>query len=238
MSSDSHPPNPLPASPKQTEKIRVLIVDDHAVVRQGLRTFLDLQDDAASLPIAVVGEASNGSQAVDQARLLQPDVVLLDLVMPEMDGVEATSRIIESSPHSRVVILTSFGEEDKVIPAIRAGAQGYLLKDIAPNDLVHAVREAYRGQGFNEFMAASCADAKIVAQQTANFNRDEGLTVFENILQAQPEITASLPITTRSSWAWPAGCCWPRMMHRQPWSSSPGCMPPWGAQQVHRLPIG
>lgn len=146
MNSDLHPLDPLSASPKQTDKIRVLIVDDHAVVRQGLRTFLELQDDATSLPIAVVGEASNGSQAVDQAKLLQPDVVLLDLVMPEMDGVEATSRIIESSPRSRVIILTSFGEEDRVIPAIQAGAQGYLLKDIAPNDLVQAVREAYRGQ--------------------------------------------------------------------------------------------
>ncbi len=146
MSSDSYPPNPHSNSTQQTGKIRVLIVDDHAVVRQGLRTFLELQDEATSLPITVVGEASNGSQAVDQAKLLQPDVVLLDLVMPEMDGVEATSRIIEKSPHSRVIILTSFGEEDKVIPAIQAGAQGYLLKDIAPNDLVQAVREAYRGQ--------------------------------------------------------------------------------------------
>lgn len=146
MSSDSYPPNPHSDSTQQTGNIRVLIVDDHAVVRQGLRTFLELQDEATSLPITVVGEASNGSQAVDQARLLQPDVVLLDLVMPEMDGVEATSRIIEKSPHSRVIILTSFGEEDKVIPAIQAGAQGYLLKDIAPNDLVQAVREAYRGQ--------------------------------------------------------------------------------------------
>ncbi len=146
MSSDSYPPNPHSDSTQQTGKIRVLIVDDHAVVRQGLRTFLELQDEATSLPITVVGEASNGSQAVDQAKLLQPDVVLLDLVMPEMDGVEATSRIIEKSPHSRVIILTSFGEEDKVIPAIQAGAQGYLLKDIAPNDLVQAVREAYRGQ--------------------------------------------------------------------------------------------
>lgn len=146
MSSDSYPPNPHSDSTQQTGNIRVLIVDDHAVVRQGLRTFLELQDEATSLPITVVGEASNGSQAVDQAKLLQPDVVLLDLVMPEMDGVEATSRIIEKSPHSRVIILTSFGEEDKVIPAIQAGAQGYLLKDIAPNDLVQAVREAYRGQ--------------------------------------------------------------------------------------------
>jgi len=126
--------------------ISLLIVDDHAVVRQGLRTFLELQDDPSALPIEVVGEAANGAEAVDLARRLQPDVVLLDLVMPGMDGIEATPKIIENSPHSRVIILTSFGEEDRVFPAIRAGAQGYLLKDIAPGDLVQAVRAAYLGQ--------------------------------------------------------------------------------------------
>jgi two-component system, NarL family, response regulator LiaR len=131
-------------------KIRVLIVDDHAVVRQGLRTFLELQDapsgDPSSLPIEVVGEAVNGLEAIDLARRHRPDVILLDLVMPEMDGIEATPRIIEQSPHSRVIILTSFGEEDKVFPALRAGAQGYLLKDITPDDLVRAVRAAHLGQ--------------------------------------------------------------------------------------------
>jgi NarL family two-component system response regulator LiaR len=126
-------------------KIRVLIVDDHAVVRQGLRTFLELQDKSA-LAIEIVGEAANGIEAVELARSKQPDIVLLDLVMPEMDGLQATPRIIESSPQSRVIILTSFGEDDKVLPAIRAGAQGYLLKDIPPNELVQAVREAYLGK--------------------------------------------------------------------------------------------
>jgi two-component system, NarL family, response regulator LiaR len=129
-----------------SQTIRVLIVDDHAVVRQGLRTFLELQVDPASFAIEVVGEAADGAQAVEQARRLQPDVVLLDLVMPVMGGIEATPRIVESSPRSRVIILTSFGEEDKLLPAIRAGAQGYLLKDIPPNELVQDVRAAYLGK--------------------------------------------------------------------------------------------
>jgi DNA-binding NarL/FixJ family response regulator len=125
-------------------EIRVLIVDDHAMVRQGLRTFLELQD-SADLRITVVGEAVNGMEAVNLASQTQPDIILLDLVMPQMDGVQATLKIRKCSPNSRIIILTSFGEEDKVLPAIRAGAQGYLLKDIPPDELVHAIRETYRG---------------------------------------------------------------------------------------------
>jgi NarL family two-component system response regulator LiaR len=115
------------------------------MVRQGLRTFLELQDTAA-LPIEVAGEAANGLEAVVLAKKIQPDIVLLDLVMPEMDGIQATPKIIECSPRSRVIILTSFGEEEKVLPAVRAGAQGYLLKDIPPDELVQAVREVYLGK--------------------------------------------------------------------------------------------
>jgi DNA-binding NarL/FixJ family response regulator len=123
------------------KKIKVLVVDDHAIVRQGLRSFIDLQSD-----IEVVGEGTNGIEAVELARSTQPDIILLDLVMPEMDGIQATRRIIENNPNSRIIILTSFGEEDKVLPAIRAGAQGYLLKDIAPTELVQALRDAYLGK--------------------------------------------------------------------------------------------
>jgi len=93
----------------------------------------------------VVGEGKNGLEAVNLAGHLQPDVILLDLVMPQMEGVEATRKIHERSPNSRVLILTSFGEDEKVFPAIRAGAQGYLLKDISPDDLVEAVRAAFHG---------------------------------------------------------------------------------------------
>ena len=133
--------SPSPIKPPTSPKIKVLLVDDHAVVRQGLRTFLELQDD-----MTIVGEAVNGLEAIEQAKQSQPDIVLLDLVMPKMGGVEATPQIIAASPQARVIILTSFGEDDQVIPAIRAGAQGYLLKDIPPRDLVQAVREAYLGK--------------------------------------------------------------------------------------------
>ena len=129
------------AASASTPKIKVLLVDDHAVVRQGLRTFLELQDD-----MTVAGEAANGVEAIEQAKQTQPDIVLLDLMMPKMGGVEATPHIIAACPQARVIILTSFGEDDQVIPAIRAGAQGYLLKDIPPHDLVQAVREAYQGK--------------------------------------------------------------------------------------------
>ena len=138
MSQDS----PLPQQDNSPgKKIRVLVVDDHAIVRQGLRTFIDLQRD-----MEIVGEGTNGIEAVDLACRTKPDVILLDLVMPEMDGIQATPRILECSPDARVIILTSFSEEDKVLPAIRAGAQGYLLKDIAPDELVQAIRDAYQGK--------------------------------------------------------------------------------------------
>ena len=124
----------------EPEKIRILIVDDHAVVRQGLRTFIDLQED-----MIVVGEGTDGIEAVEMAKRLQPDIILLDLVMPRLNGVEATQKILTDNPASKVLILTSFGEDKMVFPAIRNGAQGYLLKDIQPNDLVKAIRSAYQG---------------------------------------------------------------------------------------------
>jgi NarL family two-component system response regulator LiaR len=161
-------------------KISVLIVDDHAMVRQGLRTFLELHGDAAELPIAVVGEAANGVQAVELAHQTQPDIILLDLVMPEMDGIRATPRILECSPFSRVIVLTSFGEQDKVVPAIRAGAHGYLLKDIPPDELVHAIREEYLGkvqlhpEVAKKLMSAIAADKEDAAEHL-----EQGLTERE-----------------------------------------------------------
>jgi DNA-binding NarL/FixJ family response regulator len=127
--------------PAKNDKIRVLLVDDHAIVRQGLRMFIEMQND-----MEVVGEGTNGVEAVELAARLNPDVILLDLIMPQMGGVEATRKILEEAPRSCILILTSFGDDDKVFPAIRAGAQGYLLKDIQPMDLVRAVRECHQGK--------------------------------------------------------------------------------------------
>jgi NarL family two-component system response regulator LiaR len=120
--------------------IRVLIADDHAVVREGLRGFLALQED-----VEVVGEAADGEEAVAAAERLTPDVALVDLVMPRVDGIEAIRRIRAVAPATRVIVLTSFADEDRMLPAVRAGAVGYLLKDVDPKDLVAAVRTVNDG---------------------------------------------------------------------------------------------
>jgi two-component system, NarL family, response regulator LiaR len=122
-------------------KIRVLIADDHAVVRQGLRTFLELQDE-----IDVVADCSDGEEAVAAVLGERPDVVLMDLVMPGLDGIEATRRILSELPATRVIALTSFLDDDKVLPAVRAGAAGYLLKDVEPHELVRAIHTVYDGE--------------------------------------------------------------------------------------------
>ena len=123
------------------EKIKVLIVDDHQVVRQGLRTFLELQED-----VLVVGEAEDGETAVEMVRQLNPNVVLMDLVMPRLDGISATRQVKSLGTEVKVIALTSFTEDDKVFPAIQAGASSYLLKDVSPDDLVEAIRAVHRGE--------------------------------------------------------------------------------------------
>jgi len=126
---------------ESVEKITVLIVDDHTIVRQGLRTLLELMDD-----IDVVGEAATGKAGVEAAARLRPDVILMDLVMPEMDGIAATRQIRSLGIGTRVIALTSFAEDEKIIPAIQAGATSFLLKDVSPGDLVEAIRAAHRGE--------------------------------------------------------------------------------------------
>jgi len=121
--------------------IRVLVVDDHAIVRKGIRALLAEFGD-----IEVVGEASDGQEAIDQAAVLNPDVILMDLVMPGVDGIEATRQITTAEAGPRILVLTSFAGDDKVFPAIKAGALGYLLKDSEPADLVEAIQQVHRGE--------------------------------------------------------------------------------------------
>jgi NarL family two-component system response regulator LiaR len=137
--------------------IRVLIADDHAVVRRGLRTFLELQDE-----IEVVGEAEDGEQALAEAERLDPDVVLLDLVMPRVDGLAALHGLRERSPRSRVIVLTTFLDDDKLLPAVRAGAAGYLLKDVEPKELVGAIRTVHAGDALLHPAAAARVMAELV----------------------------------------------------------------------------
>lgn len=123
------------------DPIRILIVDDHDIVRKGLRALLDAKSD-----IIVIGEAANGDEAVRQASLLHPDVILLDLVMPQKDGIEAIREIKRNDPEARILVLTSFGDDDKVFAAIKGGALGYLLKDSRPKELLDAIRFVHQGK--------------------------------------------------------------------------------------------
>jgi DNA-binding NarL/FixJ family response regulator len=122
------------------DAIRVLLVDDHAVVREGLRTFLELQDG-----IEIAGEAADGEAAIREAERLHPDVILMDLVMPKLDGVGAMQELRRRLPSIRVIVLTSFMQDERLLPAIQAGAAGYLLKNVEPAELARAVRAAHAG---------------------------------------------------------------------------------------------
>ncbi len=137
--------------------IRVLIADDHPVVRQGLRTFLGVQED-----IEVVGEASDGAEAVSRAESLQPDVILLDLKMPDVDGLTALRELRARGVPARVLVLTSAAERGRVLPVVRAGASGFLYKDVDPHALVQAIRAVHDG---HVLFAADAADAMLDGDQ-------------------------------------------------------------------------
>lgn len=126
---------------QRSEQITVVLVDDHSIVRQGVRAFLETQPD-----LVVIGEAESGEAAVRLCAELVPDVVLMDLVMPGIGGVEATRQVTQVSPRTQVIVLTSYHEDEHILPAISAGALSYLLKDVAPDELVLAVRRAARGE--------------------------------------------------------------------------------------------
>jgi NarL family two-component system response regulator LiaR len=130
--------------------IRVLIVDDHAVVREGLRTFLELQDG-----IEVIGEARDGEEALELAEQLRPQVILMDLVLPRLGGIEAMRTLHLRRPEARVIVLTSFLDDDKLLPALRAGAAGYLLKNVQPQELARAVRAAAAGEALIDPVVAA-----------------------------------------------------------------------------------
>lgn len=124
-----------------SQKIQVLITDDQAIVRKGIQALLATEPN-----IEVVGEAENGKEAIRQVEKLKPDVILMDLQMPEMGGIEAIGHITAGNPKARILVLTSFATDDKVFPAIKAGALGYLLKDSSPEELIQAIRQVHRGE--------------------------------------------------------------------------------------------
>ena len=124
-----------------SNKINVILVDDHEMVRLGLKSFLNLQGD-----VEVVGEASNGREGVDLALELRPDVVVMDLVMPELDGVQATLELLKEWPEAKILVLTSYLDNEKIYPVIEAGAKGYMLKTSSAAEILNSIRKVYRGE--------------------------------------------------------------------------------------------
>ncbi|WP_328772616.1 response regulator transcription factor [Streptomyces sp. NBC_00286] len=152
------------------DAIKVLLVDDHQVVRRGLRTFLEIQDD-----IEVVGEASDGEEGVARAEELKPDIVLMDVKMPGMDGVAALRRLRELDNPARVLIVTSFTEQRTVVPALRAGAAGYVYKDVDPDALAGAIRSVHAG---HILLQPEVAEA-LLSQEDSNFGQGRGGSLTE-----------------------------------------------------------
>ena len=165
--------------------IRLLLVDDQALFREGLRTLLSVYPE-----LSVVGEAANGEEALQQAEILRPDVVLMDLRMPVLDGVTATRRLKQTRPSSRVIILTTFDDDEYVFDGLRAGAVGYLLKDVSSEKLVEAIRTTARGESFLQ--------PNITAKLVAEFARMDETAVpaaqqlVEPLSQRELEILALL----------------------------------------------
>ncbi|MEI5906385.1 response regulator transcription factor [Bacillus spongiae] len=178
--------------------IKVLIADDHHVVRRGLVFFLKTQKD-----IEIIGEAQNGKEAVSLANELNPDVILMDFIMPVMDGVEATRIIKQNEPKISIIMLTSFADQEHVIPALEAGASGYQLKDIEPDELVKSIRQVVEGEKSLHPKATSQLLTKMIKPDQKN--RLDDLTKREmEVLQqltkgkSNKEIAASLFITEKT----------------------------------------
>jgi two-component system, NarL family, response regulator LiaR len=157
------------------DSIRVLLVDDHAVVREGLRTYLELQDG-----IEVAGEAADGSEGVAAAERLRPDVILMDLVMPRLDGVGAMRELRRRLPSVRVIVLTSFTDDAKLLPAVQAGAAGYLLKNAQPQEIARAVRAAAAGEAL--------LDPGVAARLLDSIARPPGESPGETLTRREREV--------------------------------------------------
>ncbi len=153
-----------------TDPITILVVDDHAVVREGLRAFLGLQDG-----FEIVGEAADGEEALERAQQLDPDVILMDLVMPNQDGVSAMRTLKQRASRSRVIVLTSFLEDDRLLPALEAGAAGYLLKNSQPAELARAVRAAHAGEAIID-PAVAARLVRALSERPATAGALDGLT--------------------------------------------------------------
>jgi two-component system, NarL family, response regulator LiaR len=159
------------------DAIRIVLVDDHAMVRMGLKAYFATLSD-----IQVVGEAGGGEEAVRLAAELAPDVMLMDLIMPGMDGVEATRQVKKISPHTQVIVVTSYHEDEHIFPAIRAGALSYVLKDIDPDDLAEAIRRANAGEAVINPRVA----ARLVKE--LHGQREEAVNVFSELTERELEV--------------------------------------------------
>ena len=176
--------------------IQVLVVEDHAVVREGLCSLL-----TARYGVKVIGEAADGVEAVEKAVALKPDVILMDLAMPRMTGLEAILKIRQTEPHTRILVLTSFSEDAKISAAIKAGAMGFLLKDSSADDLAHAIQGVYRGnlslpQGLAQKVMAGLLGAESNASPTEELTRRE-LDVLKCLAQgmSNAEIAEALSVS-------------------------------------------
>jgi NarL family two-component system response regulator LiaR len=161
--------------PETNKPIRIVIADDHAVVREGMRALIEITPD-----MQLVGEAKDGVEAVLKVRATRPDVVLLDVMMPRMDGIEAVGAIKGELPDTRIIILTSFADDDKVLAAIRSGALGYLLKDSSPQELLQAIRDVYAGK--------SSLHPSVALKLINEINRPSSMPEHEDLTEREMQI--------------------------------------------------
>jgi two-component system, NarL family, response regulator LiaR len=182
-----------------SESIRILVVDDHPIVRDGLVAILTTQPD-----FEVVGEAPNGTEAVERAHLLHPDLLLLDLAMPGMDGVEVIRRLRETMPEIRVIVFTAFDTDERILSAVRAGAQGYLLKGVPRDDLFRAIRIVYEGGSLLQPVVASkllqhMADEHAAPATEALTEREREVLALLAVGATNREIAGKLFISERTA---------------------------------------